>query len=139
MGRTIHAQFAIKSWDEKTWEGVPSVGLTSVRRTHAVVAYTYTGELEGSSTVHYLMSYVGDGTHGTFTAMEHIEGSLDGKTGAFDVVHTGTFDSVGVKAAVSVIPGSGTGELAGLSGTGVIDLAGHQESYPFVFDYELGV
>lgn len=137
MTHTIHAEFAVKSWDEKTWEGVPSVGLTSARRTHAIVTFGYTGPLEASSTVHYLMSYVGSGEHGTFTALEHIEGTLEGRSGAFDVVHTGTFDSIGVKGTVQVVPGSATGDLAGLRGTGVIDLAGHQERYPFTFEYEL--
>jgi hypothetical protein len=42
-----------------------------------------------------------------------------------------------VKTTISVVLNSGTGELKGLSGKGVVNLAGHAERYPISLDYDL--
>ena len=50
-----------------------------------------------------------------YTAMERITGTLAGRTGSFVVMHGATADTAGATGAV--VSGSGTGELAGLTGT----------------------
>lgn len=69
------------------------------------------------------MSYVGDGTIGTFIALEHVShGTLGGRKNSFVLQHIGTFDKTSVSGKLIVVPGSGTDELAGLSGTGAYNL-----------------
>ncbi len=46
------------------------------------------------------------------------------------------YDGAAARAAYEVVPGSGTGELAGLSGTGGFS-AGHAEEHDMTLDYEL--
>ena len=56
---------------------------------------------------------------GTYVAMESFEGSLNGRAGAFNFVHSATTsgaDRAGEYFAI--VPSSGTGELAGITGTG---------------------
>lgn len=136
MATTTQALFSIANWDENTWDGQPAKAAAGARLTHAVVAYNYSGGISGTSRMQYLMSYNTDGVTGSYVALEAISGRLDGRAGSFALLHSGTFDAQSISAAVSVVPGSGTGELAGLRGTGAIHLRGHQNSYPFSFEYD---
>jgi len=51
--------------------------------------------------------------------------------------HTGTFDKTDVNGTFFVVPHSGTGELVNLRGEGSINLSGHAERYPMVFNFTL--
>jgi Protein of unknown function (DUF3224) len=135
--KPVEARFTTQSWDENTWDGQKSADVKTAKLTRADIKYTYTGALQGTSQLQFLMSYVGDGTFGSFVGVEYFTGTLDGKNGTFTLIHNGTFDAVGVKTAVSVVPNSGTGDLVGLSGAGRIDLVGQQESYPIHLEYTL--
>jgi hypothetical protein len=56
-----------------------------------------------------------------YVALEHVTGRLDGLAGTFVLRHAGLVLD-GVPALdLRVVPGSGTGELAGLSGEGTIE------------------
>ena len=136
MTTQAKAAFSVTSWDEKTWDGKPQSEVPGRKITRAEVTYTYTGQLEGEATMQYLMTYNEDGT-GNFVGLEKVTGSVDGKSGSFVLQHVGTFDEKGVWATLTVAPGSGTDELAGLSGKAKVELVGHQESYPVTFDYDL--
>ena len=129
-----NAHFAIKNWDENTSDGKPYNEVKGAKLTHAQVAYTYDGEMVGESTIQYLMSYNADGS-GSFVALEKFVGSVGGKSGSFIFQHIGTFEPV--KATLTVLPESGTGELVNLRGEATIELAGHQESYPITLAYEM--
>ena len=132
------ATFTMKSWDEKTWEGQPYTEVTGAKLTRAEVAYTYQGDLTGDSTLQYLMFYRADGT-GHAIALERIEGTLGGRRGSFVLQHSGTFAAQGVAGALMVLPGSGTGELAGLRGEG--QLIVQEQPWSIELDYvvEAGV
>lgn len=135
---TTHATatFAVKSWDEKTWEGKPHNEVDGMKQTIAHVTNHYEGDIEGEGTLKYVMFYPGDGT-AIFNGMEKVVGKLGGRSGSFVVQHNGTFGAEGVKATFTVIANSGTEELTGLKGHGVANLAGHAERYPMSLDYDL--
>jgi hypothetical protein len=125
------ASFTTKSWDEKPYTEIDSE--RKLTCTHAV--FTYTGDIEGEGTVDYLMAYSPKGM-GNFVGMEHFVGRVGGRAGTFVVQHTGTFNPKSVNTYWSFVPGSGTDELAGLSGGGELVLEGHGP-YPITFDYDL--
>jgi hypothetical protein len=50
--------------------------------------------------------------------MQHVTGTLEGRTGGFVMETTGDFDGTTAKGRWSIISGSGTGGLAGISGEG---------------------
>jgi hypothetical protein len=64
-----------------------------------------------------------------YVAIEVVTGTLAGKHGSFALQHSATIDQSGPKMAVTVVPGSGTGDLKGISGTFAIQIANGQHSY----------
>ncbi|ADL01508.1 DUF3224 domain-containing protein [Brevundimonas subvibrioides] len=58
----------------------------------------------------------GSETAGTYVALERVVGTLDGRSGAFLLAHRGDINSEGYSLSITVVPGSGTGDLTGLSG-----------------------
>jgi len=131
MKKTANARFVLKSWDEKPYSEVPD----QPKLTRASVVKTFTGDIEGEGQVEYLMMYRSDGT-ASFVGLERISGRVGGKSGSFVLQRSGTFEGGQAKESYTVLPGSGTGELRGLTGGGTSSV-GHGTEFPFVLDYEL--
>jgi hypothetical protein len=131
MKQSASARFTIKSWDEKPY----SEGENLPKLTRASVTKTYSGDIVGDGQVEYLMMYRSDGS-ATFVGLERVAGQLAGKSGSFVLQRTGVFEAGQAKESYSVIAGSGTGDLQGLSGDGMTAL-GHATDYPFDLSYEL--
>lgn len=127
-----NAFFALKSWDEQPYNAVSG----ELKMTRTRVAYTYQGDIEGESTLDYLMVYRPDES-GSFVGLERIIGRVAGGMGSFVIQHTGTFNKTDVDSTFFVVPNSGTGELINLRGEGEIKLAGHAERYPMIFRFSL--
>ena len=91
--------------------GDPTIGRLAMDK-------TWSGDLAGTSKGQMLgsQSETEKGSGG-YVAMERFTGTLDGKKGSFSLQHHGTMDGGKFDINVSVIPGSGTGDLAGISGT----------------------
>lgn len=64
-----------------------------------------------------------------YVAIEVVTGRLQGKRGSFALQHSATMDQNGPKMTVIIVPGSGTGELKGISGTLEIRIANGVHSY----------
>jgi hypothetical protein len=132
MSSQPNVAFSLKAWDEKPYNELPG----ELKMTRSSVAYTYSGDIEGESTLDYLMVYRLDES-GSFVGLERIIGRVGGRSGSFVLQHTGTFNKTDVNGTFFVVPHSGTGELAGLSGEGEIKLSGHAERYPMIFNFNL--
>ena len=131
MKTSANARFAIKSWDEKPY----SEGPEQPKLTRASVNKTYTGDLDGDAQVEYVMMYRSDGS-AAFVGLERFVGRLGGRSGSFVLHRTGVFEGGEAKESYQVIPGSATGDLAGLTGGGN-SAVGHGLEHPFVLSYEL--
>jgi hypothetical protein len=71
-----------------------------------------------------------------YVAMELVTGTLHGRAGNFALQHSGTMHAGTQQLVIGVVPGSGTGSLAGLAGTMQITIAeGGKHAYSF--DYTL--
>ena len=70
-----------------------------------------------------------------YVALERVAGTIHGRTGDFVLQHSATMNRGEPQISVTVVPDSGTGELAGLSGKMEINIAEGQHSYHF--DYTL--
>jgi hypothetical protein len=70
---------------------------------------------------------------GGYTAMEHVTGTLHGRAGTFVLQHSGTMSRGAATQSVTVVPDSGTAELAGLSGSLLIIVEGKKHSYEFEY------
>jgi hypothetical protein len=108
---TVH--FEILSWDE-TWTGELAPGWVLAR---ATVRKKMTGAIEGTSVAE--VSTTAQGTGQAYSALERVEGSIDGRTGSFLLQHGGAADETGQEAFGHIVPGTGTGDLSGIRGTAV--------------------
>ncbi|MFC0004366.1 DUF3224 domain-containing protein [Micromonospora siamensis] len=98
----------------------------------------FAGGVEGRSATLFTAAYDQVAGVGTYVAMESFEGSLNGRRGAFNFVHSAaTSGSDRSGEFFAIVPSSGTGELAGIAGTGglAVDADG---SHRIWFDYEVG-
>ena len=68
-----------------------------------------------------------------YVAIEMVEGTLKGKKGTFVLQHSGTMNKGSPSLSVTVVPDSGTGELAGLAGQFSIIIAAGKHSYEFKY------
>jgi len=105
--------FEILKWDE-TFDGGPAGGW-AVKR--ATVHKRFSGALEATSVAE--VSTTAQGTGMAYSALERVEGTLDGRTGSFLLQHGGAGDETGQEAFGYIVRGTGTGELVGLHGTAV--------------------
>ena len=131
MNKTANARFAIKAWDEKPF----SEGPDQPKLTRASVTRTYTGDIEGDAQVEYVMMYRTDGS-ASFVGIERVVGRIGDRSGSFVLQRIGVFESGQAKESYSVIPGSATGDLLGLTGSGSSDV-GHGLEHPFTLSYQL--
>jgi len=124
------ATFEVKAWDEK-----PYAEFDGGRKlTRASVKKSFHGDIEGESSMEYLMTYGKDGS-ASFVGMERVVGRVGDRSGSFVLQHSGTFAGGIAKASLFVVPGSGTGELSGLRGEGSF-ASGHAQQYAITLDYD---
>ncbi len=97
----------------------------------------YHGDLEATGTGEMLAS-MGEGKNsGVYVAMEIVNGTLTGKKGSFALGHMGTMTRGAQNLSINVVPDSGTGELAGLTGQmKIIIAADGKHSYEFEYKIE---
>lgn len=108
--RTIEANFEIIDFDEKAYEE-PAEG---PKLTRVTIRKRYQGVIEGTGVTEVLTAQGAAG--GGYVASERIEGILDGRRGTFVIQHHGLADGDDQSSDGHIIPGSGTGDLAGISG-----------------------
>ncbi len=91
------------------------------------------GALEGSSKGTMLGTQNEADGSGGYVALELVTGTLNGKRGSFVLQHNGTMSGGAYTMNVNVVPGSGTGELAGISGRMTIIIEGKEHRYDFAY------
>jgi hypothetical protein len=131
MTKTAEGTFEIQDWDEKIYQQLDGGG----KLTEAKVRQKFTGDIEGEGNVIWLMAYP-DPKTATFVGIQRVVGSIGGKKGSFLIQTIGTFDGNTAQGDWSLIPGSGTDELTGISGEGTFG-APHGSTAEYQIDYEL--
>ena len=91
----------------------------------------YEGDLDATGRGEMLATRTDVEGSAGYVAMEKVTGTLHGKRGSFARQHSGTMDRGAAKLSVTVVPDSGSGELAGLTGTLAIIIEGRKHSYDF--------
>jgi hypothetical protein len=127
---TNHASgtFEVKVTPQAPQEGVgdPTVGRLSLDK-------QFHGDLEATSKGEMLAVRTEvDGSAG-YVAMERVTGTLQGRTGSFALQHSGTMNRGAPTLVITVVPDSGTGQLAGIAGTMTIVIADGKHSYEFEY------
>ena len=94
---------------------------------------TFTGALQATSNGQMLSAMGGVKGSAGYVAIERVSGTLAGRRGSFVLQHSGTMDRGAASLSVSVVPDSGSDELAGLAGTMQIKIEGGLHSYEFSY------
>lgn len=98
----------------------------------------FEGDAVGRAATLFTAAYDPATGAGTYVAMESFEGSLHGRDGAFNFVHSAaTSGTDRADEFFAIVPSSGTGQLSGITGTGgmAVDTDGTHRVW---FDYQLG-
>ena len=94
------------------------------------------GDLEATSQGEMLSVLDREKGSGGYVAMERVTGTLQGKEGSFVLQHDATMNRGAAKMDIRVVPDTGTGQLAGLSGSMTIRIEGKQHFYDFEYTLE---
>lgn len=128
MPETHTSPFDIVTWDQSLVDEAdagPAVGRAEVRK-------AYRGDLTGTAVAHLVLC-----GEVSYSGIERVTGTLGGRSGTFVLAHGATrgLSPEGFAPGV-VVPGSGTGELAGLAGT--VEFR-HDETGPSItMHYDIG-
>jgi hypothetical protein len=131
MSERATASFDITTWDEQPYDERDGVKLSRTR-----VVKAFRGEIEGESTAELLMALAGEDA-AAYVGVERVTGRVNGRQGSFVYLHTATASGGSQSASWTVMSGSGSGELAGISGQIRIDNL-PDGGHVLTLDYELG-
>ena len=125
---TAKGYFDIKMVPETLSETARETGIGRMS-----LSKTFSGDLVGHSEGEMLgFRNLASGSGG-YVAMETVHGTLAGQQGSFVLQHSSFMEGGAASQSIQVVPGSGTDELAGLSGQLVISREDGQHAYTFEF------
>jgi hypothetical protein len=131
MTARAEGTFTVTSWAEDTYQELDG----KAKLTRATVGYRLSGDIDGDATWAALMCYREDGT-AEYTGLQYVTGQIAGRAGTCVMVADGSYADGEARGTWRVIPGSGTGALAGLRGSGT-SVATSEPPGTFTLDYEL--
>jgi hypothetical protein len=131
---TASAPFTIDGWDEQ-----PVVEEHEIRIVRTQISKQFSGDLAGRSTGDMIMIHVA-GEPAAYCGFEYVTGTLAGREGGF-VLHHNAGAGISGGLSLTVVPGSGFGALAGLSGSAKVEIDGDPGNpaapHRLILDYTL--
>lgn len=122
--------FEITSWEPHPYDEADGATLTRTR-----VAKTFHGEIEGVSTAELLMATARNGSM-AYVGFERLTVRVHGRAGTFVLHHNAIASAAGQSATWTILPDSGTGELATIRGAAQITVE-PDGGHTFILDYDL--
>ena len=126
---TIRGEFEVRMTPQPPEEAAGPTGRFTLDK-------QFRGDLAGSSKGQMVaFRSAAEGSAG-YVAMEQVTGTLTGKAGTFVLQHSSTMTRGTPRQSITVVPDSGTGELAGLSGSMTIDIVDGKHVYNFTYELD---
>ena len=114
---TAAGTFKVTQMTPQPFEARVTTGLPTG---YALMRKEFDGAITGSSQTQFVYAY-DEGAGGTYVAMESFEGTIDGRSGTCNIAHSATTSGTDRTAEMLlIVPGSGVGELVGITGSGTI-------------------
>ncbi|MCK7592233.1 DUF3224 domain-containing protein [Pseudomarimonas salicorniae] len=82
----------------------------------------FSGDFSGTGKGQMLTAMTAEDGSAGYVAIERLTGSLHGHRGGFVLQHRGTMDRGARSLSIRIVPDSGTGELAGITGSFELDI-----------------
>jgi len=89
----------------------------------------YQGDLIATARGEMLSAMGNEQGSAAYVAIERVTGTLHGRSGSFVIQHRGIMTRGAPELVITIVPDSGTGELAGISGVMTIDIRGRDHFY----------
>lgn len=116
MNLTVRSPFKITAWEPAADENDEIADIARAR-----IRKQFSGEMDATSVANAIL-YQTPVKSGGYTAIERITGKIGDRDGSFVVQHSGIRDSDGNGPSYGdVVPGSGTGDFEGVTGSMKID------------------
>ncbi len=125
---TAKGNFETKSIPQPPYDSADGINIGRVS-----ITKTFTGDIDGSSTVEMIGAMTSVKGSAGYVAIERVVAAVHGKQGTFVLQHSGTMNRGEATLSVTVVPDSGTGDLAGLSGSMNIEQATGKHFYTFEY------
>jgi hypothetical protein len=113
----------------------PFLEQDGIKLSRTVVRKEFSGDVVGRSEAQMVAAYTATPGSAGYVAIEHFTGSVGGRSGSFVLQHHGLMDRGEAALTVTIVPDSGTGELAGISGMLQIDNDAGKHSYVLEYEY----
>ena len=108
----------------------PTPGATLGR---LLLSKTYHGDLQATAQGQMLSAITPTTGSAGYVAIEHVTGTLHGRAGSFVLQHSGLMNRGEKQLVITVVPDSGSGELAGLQGRLDIRISEGQHFYDMAY------
>jgi hypothetical protein len=95
----------------------------------------FSGDLEATSKGEMLSAMTDVKGSAGYVAIERVSGTLQGRSGTFVLQHSGTMTRGVPELSITVVPDSGTGQLAGLAGKMTIKIDAGKHFYEFDYTF----
>ena len=130
-------QHASGRFDVKMLPQVPASDAATPGATlgRALLDKQYHGDLQATAQGQMLSAISGTPGSAGYVAIEHVTGTLHGRSGSFVLQHSGLMQRGARQLVVTVVPDSGTGALSGLAGS--LDIRISEGRHFYVLDYTL--
>jgi hypothetical protein len=102
---------------------------------HSWGEQAFSGDISGDGSVHWLISYASDKT-ARLIGLQRIKGSVGGRTGSLVIEATADHNGASSHGSWTIVDGSGTGQLAGITGSGSFDAPGGKQG-TYELDFEV--
>lgn len=93
----------------------------------------FQGDLVGTGKGQMLTAMTPQKGSAGYVAIERVTGTLNGRKGSFVFQHSGSMNRGAPSLSISVVPDSGTDELAGITGTFTINIVEGKHFYEFSY------
>jgi Protein of unknown function (DUF3224) len=130
---TLSTRLLITKWDEKT----VATHDDGSKITRATVEFAEGADGLESGRFESVMYYRPDGTS-SYVNLMFLTATLGGRSGSFVLSGDGTFDTTTASGTSTIVPGSATGGLVGITGT-ISSVSTHADHpfMPLTLDYDL--
>jgi Protein of unknown function (DUF3224) len=133
----VKGTYGVKKWEENVYDQISP----EMKMTKASVEYSFSGDINGTSAVEYLMFYKyfnatdQHKSSAAYIGLMRFTGTVLGKEGSFAIEDHGTFENGAASSTLQIIAGSGLGELKSIQGTG--RYSANQDGANIELDYTL--
>jgi hypothetical protein len=122
--------FTVDSFETASYDEGPGATLS---RGH--VSKTFTGDVVGSGVVEMLSVYTASGP-AAYVAIERVTAAVHGRQGGFIFQHSAEMGPQGPSLQLTIVPGTGSGELVGITGSGRIQID-DRRNHTLFLEYDL--